>query len=155
MNKKFYKVSKDIPESLLIQLWHEGRLWASSSSEELAISEAIQKLRDIRSVVSPEYERNIEKTMQAIFSIPTIKARMLYKKGKVAGTTNYATIVIILKYLQGRYVFQCSFNELLRMVFGNTKYNKNTNKKCYSLSYEEEMRIKSILSNFSSMRDKP
>ena len=89
MNKqKFYKVSADTEISVLKALLREGRLYASSSSEELAISEAIRMLRNIHSVVSPEYEANIGKILKAIFSIPTIKKRMLYKKGKVAGTTN-------------------------------------------------------------------
>lgn len=155
MNKqKFYKVSADTEISVLKTLLREGRLYASSSSEELAISEAIQMLRDIQPVVSPEYEANIGKMLKAIFSIPTIKKRMLYKKGKVAGTTNFATVAIILKYMQSRCVFLCNFSDLLREIFGNDNLKKNTNKKCYALSSDEESRIKAILLNFSSKNDK-
>ena len=156
MNKlNFRKLSADIEISVLKALLREGRLYASSSSEELAISEAIQRLHDIYYVVSPEYEANIGEMLKVIFSIPTIKKRMLYKKGKVAGTTNFATVAIILKYLQGRCVFLCNFNELLRMVFGDTAMNKNTNKNYYSLSEDEESKIKAILLNFSSKSFKP
>ena len=138
MNKqKFYKVSADTEISVLKVLLREGRLYASSSSEELAISEA-----------------NIGKMLKAIFSIPTIKKRMLYKKGKVAGTTNFATVAMVLKYMQGRCVFLCNFSDLLREVFGNDNLKKNTNKSCYALSSDEESRIKAFLLNFSSKRHK-
>ena len=155
MNKqKFYKVSADTEISVLKALLREGRLYASSSSEELAISEAIRMLRNIHSDVSPEYEANIGKILKAIFSIPTIKKRMLYKKGKVAGTTNFATVAMVLKYMQGRCVFLCNFSDLLREVFGNDNLKKNTNKSCYALSSDEESRIKAFLLNFSSKRHK-
>lgn len=151
MNKqKFYKVSADTEISVLKVLLREGRLYASSSSEELAISEAIQMLRNIHSVVSPEYEANIGKMLKAIFSIPTIKKRMLYKKGKVAGTTNFATVAMILKYMQSRCVFLCNFSDLLREVFGNDNLKTYTNKSYYMLSDDEERQIKAYLLNFSS-----
>ena len=151
MNKqKFYKVSADTEISVLKALLREGRLYASSSSEELAISEAIQMLRNIHSVVSPEYEANIGKILKAIFSIPTIKKRMLYKKCKVAGTTNFATIAMILKYMQGRCVFLCNFSDLLREVFGNDNLKTYTNKSYYMLSDDEERQIKAYLLIFSS-----
>ena len=151
MNKqKFYKVSVDTEISVLKALLREGRLYASSSSEELAISEAIQMLHDIHSVVSPEYEANIGKMLKAIFSIPTIKKRMLYKKGKVAGTTNFATVAMILKYMQSRCVFLCNFSDLLREIFGNDNLKTYTNKSYYMLSDDEERQIKVHLLNFSS-----
>ena len=151
MNKqKFYKVSADTEISVLKALLREGRLYASSSSEELAISEAIQMLRDIQPVVSPEYEANIGKMLKAIFSIPTIKKRMLYKKGKVAGTTNFATVAMILKYMQSRCVFLCNFSDLLREIFGNDNLKTYTNKSYYMLSDDEERQIKVHLLNFSS-----
>lgn len=151
MNKqKFYKVSADTEISVLKALLREGRLYASSSSEELAISEAIQMLRNIHSVVSPEYEANIGKMLKAIFSIPTIKKRMLYKKGKVAGTTNFATVAMILKYMQSRCVFLCNFSDLLREIFGNDNLKTYTNKSYYMLSDDEERQIKVHLLNFSS-----
>lgn len=151
MNKqKFYKVSADTEISVLKVLLREGRLYASSSSEELAISEAIQMLRNIHSVVSPEYEANIGKMLKAIFSIPTIKKRMLYKKGKVAGTTNFATVAMVLKYMQSRCVFLCNFSDLLREVFGNDNLKTYTNKSYYMLSDDEERQIKAYLLNFSS-----
>ena len=151
MNKqKFYKVSADTEISVLKVLLREGRLYASSSSEELAISEAIQMLCNIHSVVSPEYEANIGKMLKAVFSIPTIKKRMLYKKGKVAGTTNFATVAMILKYMQGRCVFLCNFSDLLREIFGNDNLKTYTNKSYYMLSDDEERQIKAYLLNFSS-----
>ena len=151
MNKqKFYKVSADTEISVLKALLREGRLYASSSSEELAISEAIRMLRNIHSVVSPEYEANIGKMLKAIFSIPTIKKRMLYKKGKVAGTTNFATVAMILKYMQSRCVFLCNFSDLLREIFGNDNLKTYTNKSYYMLSDDEERQIKVHLLNFSS-----
>lgn len=151
MNKqKFYKVSADTEISVLKALLREGRLYASSSSEELAISEAIQMLRNIHSVVSPEYEANIGKILKAIFSIPTIKKRMLYKKGKVAGTTNFATVAMVLKYMQSRCVFLCNFSDLLREIFGNDNLKTYTNKSYYMLSDDEERQIKAYLLNFSS-----
>ena len=151
MNKqKFYKVSADTEISVLKVLLREGRLYASSSSEELAISEAIQMLCNIHSVVSPEYEANIGKMLKAVFSIPTIKKRMLYKKGKVAGTTNFATVAMILKYMQSRCVFLCNFSDLLREIFGNDNLKTYTNKSYYMLSDDEERQIKAYLLNFSS-----
>ena len=151
MNKqKFYKVSADTEISVLKALLREGRLYASSSSEELAISEAIRMLRNIHSVVSPEYEANIGKILKAIFSIPTIKKRMLYKKGKVAGTTNFATVAMVLKYMQSRCVFLCNFSDLLREIFGNDNLKTYTNKSYYMLSDDEERQIKAYLLNFSS-----
>ena len=151
MNKqKFYKVSADTEISVLKALLREGRLYASSSSEELAISEAIRMLRNIHSVVSPEYEANIGKILKAIFSIPTIKKRMLYKKGKVAGTTNFATVAMVLKYMQSRCVFLCNFSDLLREIFGNDNLKTYTNKSYYMLSDDEERQIKVHLLNFSS-----
>ena len=151
MNKqKFYKVSADTEISVLKVLLREGRLYASSSSEELAISEAIQMLCNIHSDVSPEYEANIGKILKAIFSIPTIKKRMLYKKGKVAGTTNFATVAMVLKYMQGRCVFLCNFSDLLREIFGNDNLKTYTNKSYYMLSDDEERQIKVHLLNFSS-----
>ena len=151
MNKqKFYKVSADTEISVLKALLREGRLYASSSSEELAISESIQMLCNIHSVVSPEYEANIGKMLKAIFSIPTIKKRMLYKKGKVAGTTNFATVAMILKYMQSRCVFLCNFSDLLREIFGNDNLKTYTNKSYYMLSDDEERQIKAHLLNFSS-----
>lgn len=151
MNKqKFYKVSADTEISVLKALLREGRLYASSSSEELAISESIQMLCNIHSVVSPEYEANIGKMLKAIFSIPTIKKRMLYKKGKVAGTTNFATVAMILKYMQSRCVFLCNFSDLLREIFGNDNLKTYTNKSYYMLSDDEERQIKVHLLNFSS-----
>ena len=151
MNKqKFYKVSADTEISVLKALLREGRLYASSSSEELAISEAIQMLCNIHSVVSPEYEANIGKILKAIFSIPTIKKRMLYKKGKVAGTTNFATVAMVLKYMQGRCVFLCNFSDLVREIFGNDNLKTYTNKSYYMLSDDEERQIKAYLLNFSS-----
>lgn len=151
MNKqKFYKVSADTEISVLKALLREGRLYASSSSEELAISEAIRMLCNIHSVVSPEYEANIGKILKAIFSIPTIKKRMLYKKGKVAGTTNFATVAMVLKYMQSRCVFLCNFSDLLREIFGNDNLKTYTNKSYYMLSDDEERQIKVHLLNFSS-----
>ena len=154
MNENLKKLSADTSVSELLCLLREGRLYVASSSEELAISEAMRKLRSIRSVVSPEYEANIGNILKMIFSIPTIKKRMLYKKGKVAGTTNFATVASILKYLQIRSVFLCNFSSLLREIFENDDLKKNTNKPCYALSSNEESQIKAILLNFLSKKHK-
>ena len=155
MNKqKFFKLRTDIELSVLKSLLSEGRLYVSSSSEELAIAECVKLMRKAKAMISPEYEKNCERMIETILSISTIKQRMLYKKGKVAGTTNFATFVMVLKYLQCRYVFLCTFSDLLREIFGDDKMKTYTNKSYYMLSGEEESKIKAHLSNFSSKRHK-
>ena len=155
MNKqKFFKLRTDIELSVLKSLLSEGRLYVSSSSEELAIAECVKLMRKAKAMISPEYEKNCERMIETILSISTIKQRMLYKKGKVAGTTNFATFVMVLKYLQCRYVFLCTFSDLLREIFGDDKMKTYTNKSYYMLSGEEESKIKALLSNFSSKRHK-
>lgn len=150
MNKqKFFKLRTDIELSVLKSLLKEGRLYVSSSSEELAIAECVKLMRKAKAMISPEYEKNYERMVESILSIPTIKQRMLYKKGKVAGTTNFATFVMVLKYLQCRYVFLCTFSDLLREIFGNDNLKKNTHKSYYALSCEEESQIKAQMLKFS------
>ena len=156
MNKqKFFKLRTDIELSVLKSLLKEGRLYVSSSSEELAIAECVKLMQKAKSMISPDYEKNYERMVESILSIPTIKQRMLYKKGKVAGTTNFATFVMVLRYLQSRYVFLCSFSDLLREIFGNTIYNKNTNKSCYALTDNEMSEIKAQMLKFSGSKHKP
>ena len=155
MNKqKFFKLRTDIELSVLKSLLSEGRLYVSSSSEELAIAECVKLMQKAKAMISPDYEKNCERMIETILSISTIKQRMLYKKGKVAGTTNFATFVMVLKYLQCRYVFLCTFSDLLREIFGDDKMKTYTNKSYYMLYGEEESKIKAHLSNFSSKRHK-
>lgn len=155
MNKqKFFKLRTDIELSVLKSLLKEGRLYVSSSSEELAIAECVKLMQKAKAMISPEYEKNCERMIETILSIPTIKQRMLYKKGKAVGTTNFAIFVMVLKYLQCRYVFLCSFSDLLREIFGNDKLKTYTNKSCYTLSDNEIYEIKAQLLKFSGKMHK-
>ena len=159
MNKQtFYKVSEDMSMSLLNQLRQEGRLYYVSSSDELvqdAIIVTMCKLRKTYSYASPEYEDNMENIYKCIFSIPSIRKKILYRHGKRVRQANDAFLVVIMKYLVSRYTYMCNLNDLLRLIFGNTDLNKNTNKKYYALSEDEESSIKAILLKFSSKSFKP
>ena len=159
MNKQtFYKVSEDMPMSLLNQLRQEGRLYYVSSSDELvqdAICNIICKLRKTYHLCAPEYEDNMENIYRSIFSIHSIRERLIYMHGKQVRKPNYAFVAVIMKFLIIRYSYLCTLNELLRIAFGDTSLNKNINKKYYALSDDEESSIKGILLNFSSRSFKP
>jgi len=158
MNKNFYKVSRDIQKSLLMKLLQEGRLYYVSSSDELvhdAIAEIICRLRKTYSLASPEYEDNMESIYKSIFSIRSIRERLIYKSGRQVRKANYAFVAVIMKFLIIRYSYLCNLNDLLRVAFNDTSLNKNTNKKCYALSDDEESSIKAILLKFSVHTFKP
>ena len=159
MNKQtFYKVSEDMSMSLLDQLRQEGRLYYVSSSDELvqdAICNIMCKLRKTYHLCAPEYEDNMENIYRAIFSIQSIRERLIYKSGRQVRKPNLAFVAVIMKFLIVRYSYLCTVNELLRIAFGDTSLNKNINKKCYALSDDEESRIKAILLKFSSQSFKP
>ena len=147
----FYKVSEDMSISLLKQLRQEGRLYYVSSSDELvqkAICDIMCKLRKTYHLCAPEYEDNMENIYRSIFSIHSIRERLIYMHGKQVRKPNYAFVAVIMKFLIIRYSYLCTLNELLRIAFGDTSLNKNTNKKCYALSDDEENRIKGVLLKF-------
>ena len=159
MNKQtFYKVGKDVDMSLLLQLLSEGRLYYVSSSDELvqnAIKEILHELRKIYEYSSAEYEENMENIFLSIFSIHSIRERLVFKNGARVRKTNFGYVACILKFLVLRNCFICNLNDLLRKMFGNTNYNKNVNKSWYVFSDEEESSIKAILLNFSTRCIKP
>jgi hypothetical protein len=144
--------------SLLDQLRQEGRLYYVSSSDELvqnAICDIMCKLRKTYYLCAPEYEDNMENIYRSIFSIHSIRERLIYMHGKQVRKPNYAFVAVIMKFLIIRYSYLCTLNELLRIAFGDTSLNKNINKKYYALSDNEESSIKAILLNFSSHSFKP
>lgn len=159
MNKQtYYKVGKDMDLSLLMQLRAEGRLYFVSSSEELvqdAIVEVLHELRKTYEYASAEYEDNMENIFRSIFSIHSIRERLVYMHGRQVRKANYGFVACILKFLVLRNCFICNFNDLLRKMFGNTNHNKNVNKACYAFTDDEEKSIKAILLNFSSRLFKP
>ena len=154
MNKQtFYKVSEDMSMSLLDQLRQEGRLYYVSSSDELvqdAICDIMCKLRKTYHLCAPEYEDNMENIYRAIFSIQSIRERLIYKSGRQVRKSNLAFVAVILRFLVIRNSYLCNLCQILRVSFGSIDMIKNTNKKCYALSDDEEGRIKAILLNFSS-----
>lgn len=158
MNKQtFYKVSEDMSMSLLDQLRQEGRLYYVSSSDELvqdAICDIMCKLRKTYHLCAPEYEDNMENIYRAIFSIHSIRERLIYMHGKQVRKPNYAFVAVIMKFLIIRYSYLCTLSQLLRIAFNDDNLRKNTNKKCYALSDDEENRIKAILLKFSSQSSK-
>lgn len=158
MNKQtFYKVSEDMSMSLLKQLRQEGRLYYVSSSDELvqkAICDIMCKLRKTYHLCAPEYEDRMENVFRSIFSIHSIRKRLIYMHGKQVRKPNYSFVAVVLRFLVSRNYYLCHLSQLLRIAFNDDNLRKNTNKKYYALSDDEEGRIKAILLNFSSQCSK-
>jgi len=149
MNKlKFYKVGKDISESLLNQLWQEGRLYYVSSSEELvceAVSSALKQMRKIDEFCNAPYRKMIAEIWESILEIRRVRERLLFKKGKQQGKTNWYYVSNIVNYMVIRSVYSTSLNKLVETMFGDNRYGKAVEHPYYKLSDEEERLIKIIL----------
>ena len=147
-NQKLYKVGKDIPESLLIQLRNEGRLWASPSSEELvceAVSSALKQMRKIDEFCNEPYRKTIAEIWLSILEIRRVRERLLFKKGKQKGGTNWYYVCAILKFMQFRGVYDASFRKLVSTLFGSFQYGKLSETPSYRLTEDEETFIRKVL----------
>ena len=149
MNKqKFYKVSADTELSVLKALLREGRLYASSSSEELvqkAVFFALKRMRKIDDLCNEPYRSEIAKIWESILEIRRVRERLLFKKGKQKETTNWYYVCAILKYMQYRGVYDASFRKLVSTLFGSFQYGTASEKSTYKLSEKEETLIRKVL----------
>ena len=149
MNKlKFYKVSADTEISVLKALLREGRLYASSSSEELienAVSSTMTRIRRIEPFCNDPYRKTIAEIWESILDIRRMRERLLFKKGKQKGRTNWYYVSNIVNYLKIRNVYNASFNKLVEMMFGDNRYGKQTENPNYKLTEDEEGLIRKIL----------
>ena len=149
MNKqKFFKVGKDISESLLNQLWQEGRLYYVSSSDELvqkAVSSTLKQIRKIDCFCNEPYKKEIAEIWESILDIWRVRERLLIKKGKQQGGTNWYYVCAILKYMQFRGVYDASFRKLVIMMFGDFQYGKLSETSSYKLTEKEESIIRKVL----------
>ncbi len=149
MNKsQFTKLSGDTSVSLLVRLLQEGRLYVSSSSDELvtaAIMKALPRIRKIHCLAVPQYVESMEKIWQEVFLIRTIRSRLLQKKGKDKGSISKFSLAAIVKFLHIRSVYSGNFNTLMKKMFGGVSMSKYVNSPYYRLSEAEEKEIMKIL----------
>ena len=151
MNENFTKLGKDTNVSELLSLLREGRLYVASSSDELvqkAISSALKRIRKIDGLCNAPYRSEIAKIWESIFYIRSIRARLLYQKGKKKDTTNWLFVVVIVKFMHIRNVYALHFNDLLKAMFGNVDLAKSVSNPNYMLTDAEESSIKGILKKF-------
>ena len=151
MNENLKKLSTDTKVSELIRLFKEGRLYVASSSDKLvqkAVSSALKRIRMIAGLCNAPYRSEIAKIWESIFYIRSIRARLLYQKGKKKDTINWLFVSVIIKFLHIRNVYALHFNDLLKAMFGNVVIAKSVNNPNYMLTDAEESLIKSILKKF-------
>jgi hypothetical protein len=152
MNKQtFYKVSEDMPMSLLDQLRQEGRLYYVSSSDELvqkAVSSALKQIRKIDGLSNEPYRKVVAEIWEEILDIRRVRERLLFKKGKQQGKVNWYYVCVIVNCLYVRGVYMGRFRDLLGMLFNDISIEKSIHNRYYMLSEEEENAIKAVLQRF-------
>ena len=151
MNENFTKLSADTSVSELLSLLREGRLYVASSSEELvqkAVSSALKRVRKIDGLCNEPYRKVIAEIWESVLYIRSIRARLLYQKGKKKDTINWVFVSVIVKFLHSRNVYALHFNDLLKAMYGNVVIAKSVNNPNYMLIDIEESLIKSILKKF-------
>ena len=152
MNENLKKLSPDTKESELIRLLKEGRLYVASSSDELvhkAENTALVRIRKIDGLCNEPYRKVIAKIWESILYIRSIRARLLYQKGKKKDTINWVFVSVIVKFLHSRNVYALHFNDLLKAMYGNVVIAKSVNNPNYMLTDAEESSIKGILKKFN------
>ena len=152
MNENLKKLSLDTKVSELLELLKEGRLYVASSSYELvqkAVSSALKRVRKIDDLCNEPYRKVIAKIWESVLYIRSIRARLLYQKGKKKDTINWVFVSVIVKFLHSRNVYTLHFNDLLKAMYGNVVIAKSVNNPNYRLTDIEESLIKGILKNFT------
>ena len=148
MNENFKKLSADTSVSELLSLLMEGRLYVASSSDELvqkAVSSALTRIRRIKPFSNEPYRERIAEIWESILEIRRVRERLLFKKGKQQGRTNWYYVCAILKYMQYRGVYDASFRKLVSTLFGSFQYGKLSETPSYRLTEDEETFIRKVL----------